>query len=155
MTDTSLAAILDDIATELIAGTTLKAVYTITGTEADDGTLHPIPPSIDSTPVGILWFQGERTEAGNTETTVDSMQLLIFEHGTGDGYGYSVLLPYLDTIRVLMRSDLGQHGRATRRLYLGAGQIYGEQLDNGQTFVVLPINFEITRFAHTDTYSDT
>lgn len=155
MTDTSLAAILDDLAIELVAGTSLKAVYAVTGTEADDGSLRPIPPAIDSTPVGVLWFQSESVDAGNAEVTVDEISLLIFERGTGDGYGYTILLPYLDEVKALLRSNLTQHERATRRLYRGAGQVYPEQVDNGQTYLVLPISFEITRMHYSDDYSDT
>ncbi|HET7128930.1 MAG TPA: hypothetical protein VFJ93_07640 [Gaiellaceae bacterium] len=155
MTDTSLAAVLDDLSEELVAGTDLKAVYTITGTEADDGSLRPIPPSFDSLPVGILWFQGETVDAGNAEATVDSITLLIFQRGTNGGYGYSTLVPYTDAIRILMRKDIAQHERATRRLYRGAGQIYPQTIDNGQPYLVLPINIEITRYHYSDDYSDT
>lgn len=155
MADTSLAANLDELAKRLVAGTDLKAVYAVTGTEADDGSLRPIPPSLDSIPVGILWFQQESTEAGNTESSVDLVDLLIWQRGTGNGYGYSLLLPYLDSVRILLQKKLINESRATRVLYQGASQIYPQTIDNGMTYLVLPIHLEILRLVHTDAYSDT
>ncbi len=153
MTDTSLQANLDELARRVMAGTTIKAVYTITGTEADDGSMRPIPPSIDSTPVAILWFREDAVSAGNSEVALDRVDLLIFEHATGEGYGYSLLVPYIDVLKALFRTDMDNGGRATRVLYRGAGEIYPERLDNGQTYLVLPAHLEITRLYFSSDYA--
>lgn len=155
MTDTSLAANLDELSNRLIAGTTLKAVYTITGTEADDGSLRPVPQSIDSTPVGVLWFQGETVLPGNSEFTVDDIDLLIFERGTSGGYGYTTLTPFLDVIRPFLRTNLTNSGRATELIYRGAGAIYPETINNGTVYLVLPLHIQIKRIANTSAYSAT
>jgi hypothetical protein len=154
MVDVSLEASLDYLSKRLVQHTALLEVFTITGTEADDGTLRPIPPSLDSLPVGILWFQGEQVDAGNSERTLDTVQLLIFDRGTDGGFGYSSLVPYLKTVRVLLRTDLTLGGHATRCLYRGSGQVYPEQIDNGQQYLVLPINLELLFIDNTDEYSD-
>lgn len=153
--DTSLPACLDALAVRLKTITGMLQCYTVTGSLADDGTLQPIPPSIDSTPVSNLWFRGEDVAAGNSEMSVALIELGIWERGTSGGYGYTVLMNYPDRVKTLLRTDGTLGGRATLVEFLGADEIRPQFLNSGQPYLYLPCRIRLKRLYMSSDYRDT
>lgn len=149
----TLEAILDRTAIRVKTLTGMKECYTITGSSQDDGTLVPIPPSIDSTPVSLLWVRGGRLEAGNTERFVHDVELHIWERGVNGGYGVSTLVPFIERCRVLFRTDLDANETATRVLMRGYGEIFPQTMNNQQVYLVLPILLEFTETHYSSDYA--
>lgn len=150
----TLEACLDYLALRLKeAPVGLKDVYSVTGSSQDDGTLVPVPASFDDPPVGLLWPRGAPIEPGNVETVTHRVELHVWERGTDGGYGVRSLVPFIGRVLSLMRSDLTLGGNCTKCVMTGYGEIFPQTMNNGQPYLVLPIEFEIMEKHHSHDYS--
>lgn len=156
MTVLAIAASVDKLAARVEAMTELKAVYTVTGTAQDDGTLLPIPPSIDSTPVALVWYRGtSRILPGNEERITWRIDVLVWERGTEGGYGYRTLMPFADRFVTAFRSTpaLTLDGIVTKCQIDTIGEVFPQTINTGQVYLVLPVTFTLLNVYHSHDYS--
>ncbi len=138
----------------VIAG--IKAVYTVSVTQQDNSSLMPIPPSLDSTPIALLWYRGTfKFLPGNEERIAWRVDALIWERGADGGYGYTTLMPFADLFVPAFRSQaaLTLDGVVTKCQIAGVGEIFPQTINNGQLYLVLPIPFDLLNVYHSHDYS--
>lgn len=156
MTTLAIAGSIDKLSTRVSAIAGIKACWTVTGTAQDDGTLMPIPPSLDSTPVAVLWYRGTvKVLPGNEERIHWRVDALIWERGSEGGYGYRSLMPFADRFVAAFRSQaaLTLDGIVTKCQVAGVGEIFPQTINNGQTYLVLPIPFDLLNVYHSHDYN--
>lgn len=156
MTVLAIAGSIDKLAARVAAISGIKAVYTVTGTAQDDGSLLPIPPALDVTPVAVLWYRGTtKFLPGNEERIAWRVDALVFERGTEGGYGYRALMPIADRFPPAFRSQaaLTLDGIVTKCQIAGIGEIFPQTINNGQVYLVLPVPFDLLNVYHSSDYS--
>lgn len=156
MTALSVSGSIDKLAARITAISGIKAVYTVTGTAQDDGTLMPIPPSIDVTPVAVLWYRGTtKFLPGNEERIAWRVDAMIWERGAEGGYGYRSLMPFADSFPPAFRSQaaLTLDGIVTKCQIAEIAEIFPQTINNGQVYLVLPITFDLLNVYHSHDYS--
>ena len=136
----SITAIFDATAKRCRTLAGLKECYTVTGTAQDDGTLLAIPLSLDSTPVGALMPVDGALTAGNTERFLHTFELQVWLNAA-EANPLSTLA-FVDSARVLFRTDIDAGGTTTRLLMRGYGALRSETMNSGREYIVLPIRLE-------------
>ena len=144
----ALDAIMDAVAVRAATLTGLRACYSA-ASSPEGATM--IPRSVDDSPIGIVWFDGDTVEAGNFEVAVIQLELQIWVSAVNDiGEAYRKIIPFRDRARVLFRTDLDANGTAVRVLWTGTGAVDVEEV-HGKPFLTMPTQLEALEiYASTD-----
>ena len=135
----ALDAIMDAVAVRAATLTGLLACYSAAAS-SEGATM--IPRSVDDSPVGIVWFDGDTVEAGNYEVVVIQLELQIWVSAADDiGEAYKTIIPFRDRARVLFRTDTDSNATAVRVLWTGTGAVDVEEV-HGKNFLTMPIQLE-------------
>ncbi len=144
----SLDAIMDAVAVRAAAGLSgLKACYSA-GSSVEGADI--MPNNIDDWPIGVVLFMGDDAEAGNFESIVIDLDLVIWVNAQDFGYAYKTIIPYRDRGRVLFRTDIDANGTAVRVLWKGTSAVEVDDA-HGAPFLTMSLHLEALEiYASTD-----
>lgn len=156
----ALESVMDAIAVRLASGLSansdsgtagLRAAYSA-GSTAQGASI--IPRSIDDWPVAIVWAGGGELQPGNgPEPFRHSIEVQVWTNAAGAAHAYQTLIPFVERMRILFRTDLDANTTAARVLYLGYDQPEVEDSADGQPFLVMTHFLEALEITSTTAYA--